>query len=481
LILMGERGWISRRSAVVAGIAGLALAIPAGAGAHPAYVDGEFAGTPNPQCADVSNPCTDIADAIPYVESGLAVIVDDSGAAYEEQLTTNWPQGNAAIVSSNFAPEPGSGATSWTIDGGSGTAVTVPSGETTTVSGFHLRGNDSAVTVNGPATIANNTFDDPDAAATLDVAVTGPGPTSIINNVFADTATPGDTAIDLASGSGPATLGRNTIRGYDTGVSVGDVTGAVSSSSDLLTGNVAALETAEDVRIENATFWSNSGADIAATDAGLTIDSSIIEDQINAVGASTCEIAFSRGPLQAPQPDPCDAFQTDDPPMFAADLHLQAGSPMIDAGNPAYTNLFRDIDGQPRALDGNGDGACPVEPDIGADEFAGVLLDCSPPPTPQPQPQLPDTTSPETIPGQGPSGRTKSRSATFAFGSGETGATFECRLDDALFAPCSSPQAVRVKPGKHTFEARARDAAGNADATPASWSWTVKKKKKKRK
>jgi hypothetical protein len=463
----------------------LALAIPAGAQAHPAYIDAEFAGTPSFQCGDVNNPCTDIADAIPFVESGLAVIVDDSAAPYEEQLTANWPQNNAAIVASDFASEPGPGATTWTIDGGSGTAVTVPPGETTTVSGFHLRGDVSAVTVNGPTTISNNTFDDPDMDATLDVSVTGPGPTSMINNMFTDTATPADIAIDLADGSGPAILGRNTIRGYETGVLVGDVTGAVSSSSDLLTGNVTALETTDDVRIENATFWNNSGTDIVGNDADLTIDSSIVEDQIDAVGA-TCAIAFSRGPLEAPQPDPCDAFQTDAPPMFVsppADLHLQATSPMIDAGNPASMNLFRDIDGNPRFLDGNGDGACPVEPDIGADEFAGVPIDCFVPPTPQPQPAQPepDTTPPETVSGQGPSGKTKSRSATFAFSSGEAGATFECSLDGAFFAPCSSPQALKVKPGKHVFEARARDAAGNADPTPASWNWTVKKKKKKRK
>jgi hypothetical protein len=480
---------ISRRSAAVAGAAALALAIPAGAGAHPAYVDAEFAGTPDPQCAfqqetaEHGGPCDDIADAIPFVESGLAVIVDDSAAPYEEQLTTNWPHDNAVIVTSNFAADPG--PTSWTIDGGNGSALTIPSGETTTVSGFHLRGNAGAVTVNGAATIANNIFDDPDLAATVDVTVAGAGPTSIINNVFDDASTPGDTAIDLVNGSGQATLGRNTISGYDAGVSVGDVTGAVSLNSELLTRNVAALEAADDVSIRNATFWNNSASDITASGADLTIDSSILEKEIEADGASTCAIAFSRGPLEAPQPDPCDAFQTDDPPMFAgppSDLHIQTNSPMIDAGNPASTNLFRDIDGDPRALDGDGDGVCPVEPDIGADEFAGVLLDCSPPPTPQPQPQpQPDISSPETISGEGPSGRTKSRSATFAFGSGETGATFECRLDDALFAPCSSPQAVRVKPGKHTFEARARDAAGNADATPASWSWTVKKKKKKRK
>jgi hypothetical protein len=35
-----------------------------------------------------------------------------------------------------------------------------------------------------------------------------------------------------------------------------------------------------------------------------------------------------------------------------------------------------------------------------------------------------------------------------------------------------------VKKGKHTFEVRAVDAAGNVDPTPASDTWKRKKKKK---
>jgi len=43
--------------------------------------------------------------------------------------------------------------------------------------------------------------------------------------------------------------------------------------------------------------------------------------------------------------------------------------------------------------------------------------------------------------------------------------------------PCSSPLSQKVKPGKHTLEVRAKDAAGSVDATPASQTWKVKKKK----
>jgi len=53
-------------------------------------------------------------------------------------------------------------------------------------------------------------------------------------------------------------------------------------------------------------------------------------------------------------------------------------------------------------------------------------------------------------------------------------AGFRCSLDDAPFAACSSPQPFHaLAPRPHTFAARAVDAAGNADASPATRTWTV--------
>jgi len=67
---------------------------------------------------------------------------------------------------------------------------------------------------------------------------------------------------------------------------------------------------------------------------------------------------------------------------------------------------------------------------------------------------------------------TSSRSATLAF-SGETGATFKCRLDAAAFAPCTSPVAYSgLGDGPHSFDVKATDAAGN-EGPAASFSWTV--------
>jgi len=60
------------------------------------------------------------------------------------------------------------------------------------------------------------------------------------------------------------------------------------------------------------------------------------------------------------------------------------------------------------------------------------------------------------------------------FSGPEAGVTFECRLDAAAFATCTSPQTyTTLAQGPHTFEVRARDAAGNVDATPATRTFTV--------
>jgi hypothetical protein len=62
---------------------------------------------------------------------------------------------------------------------------------------------------------------------------------------------------------------------------------------------------------------------------------------------------------------------------------------------------------------------------------------------------------------------------TFTFTS-EAGATFECRVDAAAFAGCTSPFTTSVlADGPHTFEVRARDAVGNVDATPGKQSFVV--------
>lgn len=81
---------------------------------------------------------------------------------------------------------------------------------------------------------------------------------------------------------------------------------------------------------------------------------------------------------------------------------------------------------------------------------------------------------PETTISTGPSGFINDPTPTFEFGSNVFGASVDCRLGDAPFAPCSSPFAAGpLADGFYSFEARARDASGTLDPTPASSSFGV--------
>jgi hypothetical protein len=85
-----------------------------------------------------------------------------------------------------------------------------------------------------------------------------------------------------------------------------------------------------------------------------------------------------------------------------------------------------------------------------------------------------DTTAPQTTIIGGPSGTIGTSDVSFSFRSSEARSSFECRLDAASWAPCSSPTAYgELTDGAHSFEVRATDAAANTDATPDSRSFTV--------
>jgi hypothetical protein len=85
-----------------------------------------------------------------------------------------------------------------------------------------------------------------------------------------------------------------------------------------------------------------------------------------------------------------------------------------------------------------------------------------------------DTTPPETTIFSGPDTVTTDTSATFILSADEPDPAFECSLDGAAFTGCISPvEYTGLAVGGHTFLVRASDAAGNTDASPASYTWTV--------
>ena len=92
-----------------------------------------------------------------------------------------------------------------------------------------------------------------------------------------------------------------------------------------------------------------------------------------------------------------------------------------------------------------------------------------------------DTTAPETSITSADLGTTNDNTPTFTFsGTDNVGVTgFECRLYASgspapAFSNCASPYTTAtLSDGNYVFEVRAKDAAGNVDATPASDSFTV--------
>ena len=85
-----------------------------------------------------------------------------------------------------------------------------------------------------------------------------------------------------------------------------------------------------------------------------------------------------------------------------------------------------------------------------------------------------DTTPPDTAITSGPPASSTATSASFAFTSTEANSTFQCSLDGAVRAGCTSPQAYAgLAVASHTFSVWATDPAGNTDPTPATQTWSV--------
>jgi hypothetical protein len=82
----------------------------------------------------------------------------------------------------------------------------------------------------------------------------------------------------------------------------------------------------------------------------------------------------------------------------------------------------------------------------------------------------PDT---QIVSGPAEGSSTESTTASFGFNSSESG-SFECSLNGDAFVSCNSPRTYNgLTPGQYTFSVRAKDAANNVDASPATRTWTV--------
>jgi hypothetical protein len=97
-----------------------------------------------------------------------------------------------------------------------------------------------------------------------------------------------------------------------------------------------------------------------------------------------------------------------------------------------------------------------------------TIEDTSEPPPPA------DDTPPQTSIVRGPAASTTATTAAFSLSSSETGSTFDCKLDGEEWESCAAtPTYSELEAGEHEFAARAVDANGNIDPTPAVRGWTI--------
>jgi len=94
--------------------------------------------------------------------------------------------------------------------------------------------------------------------------------------------------------------------------------------------------------------------------------------------------------------------------------------------------------------------------------------------TPAEHPWSIDTAMPDTMLLGAPPALDNSVMVQFTFDSNERNVGFDCSLDSAPLAPCTSGAEVGpIGDGAHSFAVRARDRAGNVDTAPAIHAWAV--------
>ena len=94
--------------------------------------------------------------------------------------------------------------------------------------------------------------------------------------------------------------------------------------------------------------------------------------------------------------------------------------------------------------------------------------------TPATFPWIVDTTAPDTTITGSPTNPTTALTGTFTFSSNDTQATFECSLNSATYVACPGTFTTpTLTVGTQTISVRARDLAGNVDATPATFPWVI--------
>jgi hypothetical protein len=347
-------------------------------------------------------------------------------------------------------------------------AAGLTSGSATTIEGSTISGNEASATVApGP---------DPDPATAFSLggglavsSLTMERSTISGNDASANAVSP-DSSVAYAGGvyaSDSATIASSTIAGNSAGGELSSGGGVVTNDADtdpVLANTIVAnnsADTGPDLFGPNDTF--QAAFSLIANPGGASINATVADSNITGADPQLGPLADNGGPTQT--------------------RALPESSPAVDQGSSPdaadQRGLLRPVNHS--APDSTAAGANCA--DIGAFELQLAGGGAGPPCEP------PDTNAPETQITKGPKDKLKLKKgkkkakATFEFTGTDARAvaSFQCSLDGGPFEPCASPDTEKVKKGKHEFEVRAVDAAGNVDPTPASDDWKVKRKKKKKK
>jgi hypothetical protein len=467
----GIQGWVP--GAIVVVLA-LALAPAASAAVRYAAHDGDGASGPD-QCLE-ADPCS-LQQAV-MGTAGSDVVNGDEIVVL--------PTGPYTVTSQIFASD------NITIHGPDGQPRPVLNSGVATAFGTNVGATFRRLQIEHTGTTAAlsmfpGSADDLVVHSTSGNACTASSTGNTIRNSVCWTEATGDSAIFIGGGASDTVTLRN-VTAVSTGASnthalrVTNTGGAMST----VTGTNVIAQATNDPPETSLISDVEVSASGAGTNVTVTMDHSNYEDVlVNQTSGGTATLT----------PNTTNGNQGAIP-LFESpstgDFHQVLGSPTIDAGIVDPANGTTDIDGQPRQMG--------TSTDIGADEFPDSDSDGIPDSSdgcpnqagpasnngcPLPEDQPPnesDTAPPDTAITQGPSGKTKKKTATIAFSGSDTRAvaSFQCKLDSGSFEACTSPKTYSgLKKGSHTVEVRAIDGAGNVDPTPASRTWKVKKKKKR--
>jgi predicted outer membrane repeat protein len=128
--------------------------------------------------------------------------------------------------------------------------------------------------------------------------------------------------------------------------------------------------------LSNLILWGNtaviSGSQIYNLNASVTITTSLVQGGLTGGIEGSGTVNDGGGNLDADpefvrDPDPGPDGDWDGVDDDYGDLHLSSGSPAIDSGTNSAISLPTDLDGDPRIVDGDGDGTATV--DMGAYEL----------------------------------------------------------------------------------------------------------------